>query len=64
MTPTYLGDGLYAQPGDYAGSVCVFCYNGVHSWNHVYLEKDMIEKLMRYFNRMESENDWKQEANL
>ena len=43
--PVYLGDGAYAEMGQWAGQTCVYTTDGITRTNRVYLEIDMIDRL-------------------
>jgi hypothetical protein len=47
--PIYLGDGLYAEQGHWAGEVCVYASDGVTRTNQVYLDAEMLSRLSEWF---------------
>lgn len=44
----YLGDGAYAETGNWAGQTRIYTSDGINQANEVYLEIDMIDKLHRW----------------
>jgi len=55
MDKEYLGDAVYARPGDYARQICLTTENGIETTNTIYLDPEVTEALVGYWERMKAE---------
>lgn len=46
---TYIGDGAYVR--DHGFEICIYTSNGISEENHVYLEPEAIESLIRFIEK-------------
>lgn len=48
MTKEYLGDGVYAEPGDYLGEVILSTSNGIEDTNRIVVDPTVARKIIAY----------------